>query len=234
MAGEDRQLDRLTAIEPRLRAAAALVAAELTKQFEDAAAANSAEIYSRRLGFASENGELAADGARWPTAPIKYVLDVDHHLGNIRPIIPHFSGVRSAFEIGVGPGYLMRWLIDAYGMEITGCDVELEERGVYRALRRELQVADRVCEHWVRKGEDLPIPKGTEAVIAFSPVYDQGWTPDDHLRFFRLLASHGVDRLYLRLNRHHREIRPFIVEQSAGPVRELRKAFRVVDLRPFS
>src|SRR4051794_24094267 len=55
---------------------------------------------------------------------MKYIRSVEGHVRKWRLFTPYMSGLRKAFEIGVGPGYLFRIMIDLYGTDMRGCDLD--------------------------------------------------------------------------------------------------------------
>src|SRR5689334_4709223 len=49
---------------------------------------------------------------------MKYIRSVEGHVLKWRLFTPYMSGLRKAFEIGVGPGYLFRLMMDLYGTDM--------------------------------------------------------------------------------------------------------------------
>jgi hypothetical protein len=208
---------RVRPVVDRLIAAGDKVGTSLLAEFEQLRAAGSPDATSRRLGFANESGALSPDGSRWPSAPIKYALDVREHVPKYVPYLRYFTDVRSAFDIGVGPAFLFTLLRDGMGIRMSGVDIELEQRGVYAALRRELSVCD-VWEHEVRADVEPPIPRGTEAVVAFWSTFDRGWSRHEHRQFVRMCRRNGVRTIFWRFN-------------SGQPVPEVRQFYRQLGAR---
>ena len=114
---------------------------------------------------------------------MKYIRYVEAHVRKWRLYTPYMSNLRKAFEIGVGPGYLFRIMIDLYGTDMRGCDLAPAKNRVFRDLREELGLSDRVMTHKVVAGQDIPIPEGSEAVLAFWTVFTETFSLDDHKWF---------------------------------------------------
>lgn len=114
---------------------------------------------------------------------MKYIRSVEGHVQKWRLFTPYMSGVRKAFEIGVGPGYLFRMMIDLYGTDMHGCDLDPAKNRVFRDLRQELGLSSRVMTHKVVAGQDIPIPEGSEAVLGFWTVFTEPFSLDDHKWF---------------------------------------------------
>ncbi len=114
---------------------------------------------------------------------MKYIRFVEGHVLKWRLFTPYMSGLRKAFEIGVGPGYLFRIMIDLYGTDMRGCDLAPTKNRVFRDLREELGISARVMTHKVVAGRDIPIPEGSEAVLAFWTVFTETFSLDDHKWF---------------------------------------------------
>jgi hypothetical protein len=157
------------------------------------------------MGFASEAGELGLNDGPSPAAPIKYVLSPKEHVRRIYQYLPFLSVLerKTAFEIGVGPGYLFTLLKELYFVNMIGIDVGIEEQLVYKEVRRRLGIDGTVFEHRVESGKDIPIPDGAEAVLGFWPMYDRGWRVDDHKWFINHCARklRGLRLVALRFNK---------------------------------
>ncbi len=114
---------------------------------------------------------------------MKYIRFVEAHVRKWRHFTPYMSGLRKAFEIGVGPGYLFRIMIDLYGTDMRGCDLNPAMNRVFRDLREELGLSARVMTHKVVARQDIPIPDGSEAVLGFWTVFTETFSLDDHKWF---------------------------------------------------
>lgn len=114
---------------------------------------------------------------------MKYIRLVEAHVQKWRLFTPYMSGLRKAFEIGVGPGYLFRIMIDLYGTDMRGCDLDPAKNRVFRDLREELGLSARVMTHKVIAGQDIPIPEGSEAVLGFWTVFTETFSLADHKWF---------------------------------------------------
>jgi hypothetical protein len=114
---------------------------------------------------------------------MKYVRSVEGHVRKWRLYVPYMSGLRTAFEIGVGPGYLFRIMMDLYGTDMRGCDLDPAKNRIFRDLREELGLSARVMTHKVVAGQDIPIPEGSEAVLGFWTVFTETFSLNDHKWF---------------------------------------------------
>ena len=114
---------------------------------------------------------------------MKYIRSVEAHVRKWRLYTPYMSGLRKAFEIGVGPGYLFRIMMDLYGTDMRGCDLSPAKNRVFRDLREELGLTARVMNHKVVAGKDIPIPDGSQAVLGFWTVFTETFSLDDHKWF---------------------------------------------------
>jgi hypothetical protein len=229
------------------------VGERLTTEFEMLRAMYDPAALSPRLGFARSGvapgaAMLSEDGSRWPSAPAKYAVEARSSVEKWREFLPLLGGINAAFEIGVGPGYLFRLMMDLHGTRMTGCDVEISQRGVYDAIRSELGIRHLVHEHFVAKRVSTPITPGAEAVLAFAMVFDYGfhedgsrwiWTVEDHEWFLHDLARQttGHRRLICRFNKRwlksdNRDVVLLYRRIGIQPMRH-DKRFFIVDLNPF-
>ncbi len=105
---------------------------------------------------------------------------------------------------------------------------------MYVALRRELGLLDRVIEHRVVYRQPIPIPEGTDTVIAFLPAFDVGWLPQQYDWLHEECFRKGVSRVFWRLNAKHSSprARDYFLAVGAFPVRGDQKRFVIVQLRP--
>lgn len=246
-------LNNFDAVAPGLIAAGERVAERLTAEFELLRACYDPEALSPRLGFARsvitpDSSLLAEDGSRWPSAPVKYAIEARRNVEMWREFLPYLRGIEAAFEIGVGPGYLFRLMMDLYGTRMTGCDVEIAQCGVYDTIRAALGVKHLVAEHFVAKRLSTPVTPGAEVVMAFALVFDYGfhpdgtrwlWTVEDHEWFLNDLAKQvtGRRQFICRFNKRwpkseNREVINFYRRIGVQPIRE-DKRFFIVDLKPF-
>jgi hypothetical protein len=115
---------------------------------------------------------------------LKYLRQAEGHVYKWATYFhPHMASVRKGYELGVGPGYLFRLLMDVYGMEMRGCDLNPDRNLIFRELRKELKIADLVDVHEVGSGGDIPIPEDCDAVMGFWTVFTERWSVHDHIWF---------------------------------------------------
>lgn len=168
-----------------LSSKAEVISAELMKEFERLKAESPEDIFNFSNGYVNGFGDLAEDGRPCPAAPIKYVLYSRKHIEKFMQYIPffieHFG--KKAFEIGVGPAYLLTLLKNVLNMDMHGIDIRLKDEIVYRRIREELCVDKFVFEHKVTSGIDIPIPDSTELLISFWTVFNRDWELEDHKWF---------------------------------------------------
>lgn len=145
---------------------------------------------------------------------MKYIRSVGAHVRKWRIYTPYMSGLRKAFEIGVGPGYLFRIMIDLYGTDMRGCDLSPTKNRVFRDLREELGLSNRVMTHKVVARQDIPIPEGSEAVLGFWTVFNEKFSLDDHKWFVAQCREKlvGPKKLVLLFNGPGYDDRPEIFE----------------------
>jgi hypothetical protein len=158
---------------------------------------------SKRLNASSEEPRV-----------MKYIRFVEGHVRKWRLYTPYMSGLRKAFEIGVGPGYLFRIMIDLYGTDMRGCDLDPAKNRVFRDLREELGLSARVITHKVVAGQDIPIPDGSEAVLGFWTVFTETFSLDDHKWFVAHCREKlvGPKRLVLLFNTRRYDECPEVFE----------------------
>ncbi len=188
--------------------AARTIREDFTKRFRAAVNANDPIAYSPELGFARKPQEIGPCGY-YPRAPIKFVYNPLSYLRKVGTYLPFFAGARSCYEIGVGVGYLLRALIDVYGIEARGCDVKLETLGVYREMRKLLGISHLVEEQWIISGQPIALPPGTEIVASFLSVFDNEWAIADYQWFFDEMKRHGVSKVLWLSNRNDPEVRGY-------------------------
>jgi len=92
---------------------------------------------------------------------------------------------RKIFEIGVGPGYFFKLLQSLISSEISGIDRDIHERVVFRELRKEFSIFDKVFEHKVEARQSIPIPKETEVIVALRTTFNRSWNAEDHEWFLK-------------------------------------------------
>jgi hypothetical protein len=141
--------------------------------------ANAAAAFFRAIVPSSKRLDANVDEPR----VMKYIRSAEPHVRKWRLFTPYMSGLRKAFEIGVGPGYLFRLMIDLYGTDMRGCDLDPAKNRVFRDLREELGLSARVMTHKLVAHQDIPIPEGSEAVLAFWTVFTETFSLDDHKWF---------------------------------------------------
>jgi glycosyltransferase involved in cell wall biosynthesis len=184
------------------------VRVDFTTRFNAAVAAGDPTAYTPEFGIAGSPDEVGELGYH-PRAPIKFVYKAKPALELVRMYLPFFEGIKSAYEIGVRVGYLLRALIDVHGIDARGSDVDLEKLGVYREMRARLGLADLVEEQWIIAGNPIAIPHGTEAVTTFMSVFDGKWSKDEYRWFFAEMKRNGVTKVLWRPNRIDEESREF-------------------------
>ena len=145
---------------------------------------------------------------------MKYLRHATGHVHKWVPILPFLSGLRKVYEIGVGPGYLFRMMMDYYSTDMVGCDIDPRKNLIFDKLRNELGIADRVQLHRVISGHDIPIPEGTEGLCAFWTVFNFGWSVADHAWFIEHCREKlvGEKRLVLLFNARGYDDQPEIQE----------------------
>jgi hypothetical protein len=115
---------------------------------------------------------------------LKYVRGARAHITKWAPTyFQFFGGLKSAYEIGVGPGYLLRLMIDHLGLQMSGCDVSRDATPLFDDIRRAIGVSHLVEDHKVTPRQEIPITPGAEALLAFQTVFNFGFTLDDHRWF---------------------------------------------------
>lgn len=139
---------------------------------------------SSEFQFASNKGELGPGDQPFPSAAIKFLIHAREHIDKFRLLLPHISQSRRALEIGVGPGYLQKVLVDHVGCDAYGLDLPRTETYVYDVIRKALGVADRTLEHQVFPREPVPIRAGTDLIVGYLPVFHSKWHRADHLWFW--------------------------------------------------
>lgn len=198
MHGTPEQQIQIDAVCARLYQVSDRVAARFVAEFERLKAMGSPDAYDNRLGFADGNGKV--DIAR---AAIKYVLKGREQTAQKLPFLPHFKGVKSALDIGVGPAQLFMLLQDGYGIRMRGIDkTDSQGEFLYRALWEEYGIRSKMTLCEVRAGVAFPIPEDTDAVLAFWPTFDNGWTEYEHAWFIAFCRSRGARRIYWKFNSH--------------------------------
>lgn len=203
---------------------------EFNERFKAAVKAEDPIAYSFELGFGNRPEDIGPQGFD-PKAPIKFAFKAPEHVGVVKRYLPFFRDVRSAYEIGVGAGYLLRGLIDVYDMDARGCDVQIKTRGVYREIRKRLGITDRVEEQKVVSHVPIRLPANTEAVICFLPVFDRDWSLDEYQWFHDELRRLRVSTVFWRLNRNEPAVRDYLTSiGGAFPVKEDANRFCIVPL----
>ena len=109
----------------------------------------------------------------------KYCDRAGEHIAKWREFMPHLDGFAQAYEIGVGPGSLFRLLTDLKGVRMWGCDADPEHSIVFRELRKEVGISDRVDNFPVQRRTPVPIPEGTEALMGFYTTFSRKFSVQD-------------------------------------------------------
>jgi hypothetical protein len=190
---------------------------------------------------------LTGDGGLWPSGAAKYALEVRRNAEMWRPMVPFMQGIGAAFELGVGPGYLFKYMQELFGTRMSGCDVRLDRKTVYDLIRGELGIRGLVVDHPVFRGVSTPVTPGCDAVLAFATVFDKEyledgtsrvWDVEDHRWFLADLARQlvGPRKLIVRFNRRwlkdNQEVIRFYRSIGTRPIKE-DKRFFVVGLDAF-
>ena len=165
------------------------VLVQMQGEFERLKSDDPAMARSFEFGFANAYGELASDGSSHHQAPVKYLIKARSHVRKFYRFLPHIAHVSSVFEIGVGPGHLLKLLRDGFDVDIHGCDIEFERTMVYDRLRRALGIDRHVQEHVVTPYTEIPIRAGTEAVLAFWTAFNTKWKVREHEWFLDFLGE---------------------------------------------
>ena len=213
-------------IEQELIAAASEVYGSMQKEFDKYRLEGNPEIYNKHFGYANSDGELGPNFSPWLTAPIKYVRYPQKHIQSNYVFIENLGALegKKLFEIGVGPGYTFTLLEKHLSAEMLGVDINIETQRVYSAMRAKLGIDKKVFEFRVEKYKPIPIPKNTEAVLAFATVFHRSWTVDEHRWFIEDVASKlvGEKLLVLRFNsrgfRDNQPVYEFYSDSSEQPI----------------
>jgi len=152
-------------------------------------------VYDKRRGYVDKEGIV-----NFERGPIKYAVNARKHMTLKLRYLPYLTDLRSAFDIGVGTGQMFQLLRDALGVSVTGIDApDAEGAFLYEAFRKELGIENDVAMFNVRARVDVPIPRGA-AVLCLWPIFDRGWTVDEHAWFMEMCKSHGAERVVWRFN----------------------------------
>ncbi len=149
-----------------------------------------------------------------PELKAKHLDAARFQIGKWGKFLPHLTGVTRSYEIGVGPGYLLKLMILVHGTKATGCDLDPSHAKVFELLWKELGVADLVEIHRVRRRRPIPVPDGADAVLAFSTTFNEGYTLADHQWFVdhlreRLVGEKQVFMLFNTRCFEHEGVREF-------------------------
>lgn len=176
--------DRYAAVKKRLITAAEKTAAEMYAEFDRLKAEDPAAIMDPERSFLWRDN-LGPDGGPHDHGRLKYVLDPKKHIRRHYRYLPYLTDLKGAkaFEIGVGVGYLFALMEGMLEARMSGCDVHVEERRVFREMREHLGIHDRVIEHEVAAGRDIPLPEGTEGVVSIWTGFNNEWGLDEHKWF---------------------------------------------------
>jgi len=186
----------IDAVVARLHDVGDRIGARFTAEFERMKAADSPDIFDRRWGFVDKTGTVNFD-----RAPIKYAVHGRKHLKLKLRYLPHFVGLKSAYDIGVGSGQMYMLLRDAFNVAMTGLDAtDVSGSYLYREFRRELGIEKHVDLREIQAGTDIRIPQNVEAILALWSVFDRGWGRAEHDWFVNLCRAKGAKRLIWRFN----------------------------------
>ena len=125
--------------------------------------------------------EQAADFQRrlTPEWQDKYLDRASDHIVKWAELLPHLTGFRHGYEIGVGPGSLFRLLTDLKGVTMRGCDTDPEEAIVFRELRKQIGIDTLVDAHPVQRREPIPFRDGTDALLGFYTTFSRKFSVAD-------------------------------------------------------
>jgi hypothetical protein len=189
------QADRVKSVCERLYEISDRVAARLLAEFERLQRDDPAAIDDKRWGFTEPSGAV-----NFERGPTKYVLHAREHMPLKLPYLPYLKSARRAFDIGVGTAQMFMLLREALDIEVSGLDApEAEGSFIYKEFREALGITDDVVMFEVVAGVDVPIPSGA-AVLALWPIFDRGWSIDEHAWFMDMCARHGAERVVWRFN----------------------------------
>src|ERR1700753_3570311 len=65
----------------------------------------------------------ALEGRANEPQAMKYLRRAGGHVKKWNRFLPYLAGFKKVFEIGVGPGYLFKTMIEYYGTDMRGCDL---------------------------------------------------------------------------------------------------------------
>jgi hypothetical protein len=201
---------QLIDIEAELVKAAVRVCKRFDQQYEELKQNSPSEAELFYLNLVPSN-TIFAGGRKEPVA-MKYVRRARAHVHKWVAFLPYLSGLEKVYEIGVGPGYLFRMMMDYYSTDISGCDLDPEKNLIFAKVREELGIADRIQNHKVIAKQDIPIPDGTDGLFAFWTVFNFNWSVDDHAWFIEHCREKlaGEKRVVLLFNDRGYDDRPEI------------------------
>lgn len=125
--------------------------------------------------------ERAADFRRrlTPEWKDKYLDRASDHIVKWAELLPHLTGFRRGYEIGVGPGSLFRLLTDLKCVTMRGCDTDPDEAIVFRELRKQIGIDALVDAHPVQRREPMPLREGTDALLGFYTTFSRKFSIAD-------------------------------------------------------
>jgi hypothetical protein len=171
------------------------IGAHFTAEYERLLKDNPDAVHDKRYGYADKEGVV-----NFERGPIKYAINARKHMQLKLRYLPFLKDIRSAFDIGVGSGQMFQLLRDALGVGVTGIDSpEAEGAFLYEAFRKALSIVNDVGMFNVTAGVDVPIPRGA-AVLCLWPIFDRGWTIDEHIWFVDMCRRRGAERVIWRFN----------------------------------
>ncbi len=153
---------------------------------------------------------------------LKYLRDGEAHINKWpKHFLRYMTSVKKGYELGVGPGFLLRYLIDVEGADMRGCDLDPAKNLIFRDLRDELGLAHRVDVHAVKSGQPIPVPEGCDSVFGFWTVFTETWSLSDHAWFLDHCREHliGEKRVFMLFNSRgyddHPEIQDYYIRRGA-------------------
>lgn len=138
----------------------------------------------------------------------KYLVNAPAQIHKNTRFLRYFAGSSQVFDVGVGPGFLMKLLIEAQGLRVFGCDVESGKTLVFDELRKELGLEPFVQTHRVRPRQPIPIPEGCDTLMAFRASFCDFYTTADYDWLFDHCRERlvGPKRIVLLLNGRSYEV----------------------------
>ena len=127
--------------------------------------------------------------------PISYSLPQVMMLGHINQLGDLNGGV---FDIGCGMGFFVFAANRFFSVDVSGCEIDLENNIWFKKCWEELGVENLISEYRVPKSGPILLPPSTQYVVAHLPTFNLGWDLSEYLGFVSELSKHqSVERLIL-------------------------------------